>query len=543
MRPAVHRSPLARFAWTWLLLGSLSASAQPKTSEPKAAGPKATESQTAEPASGTQVPAWAYLFVATGPVERVEAAFAELGVPLPQTLSREHLEEAFPFIGPGGIRAGGSIGMLMGAGEPGSTEPAGILLFPVTKDAALLKGFTSMGGRVLPEASDTVKLKGTYFRRTQGFLLTGPKGEYIVDAAPLALEEGLTGPGTLAEVDVDLERWRKNDPATFYPLLSDKETPPAGEARHVYALGRSLGTRVYERLLNRVRLTLLDNGTSLRLRMGLEPLAPGEIAPLPKPAFPASIIGRLDIAYASPESSQWLQSITEEFMNAAEKDGLFAEAEKAKLNVEQTRALIKEILETFCIADAISLAVEPVKGGKLVYHQVNQYRTPANFTARLSGMLEKIHELDRQGSGRGSGIGLTTYTAGSTRISRLTFPGKKNLTVDFVDSGTTVRLVASGDTQRRVPALLKLPASGTLTSGFSGAFDPSAAVDAYMASGGSMPLPLRTRVGVRGQQITWTTRAEGAAAVVDLDVPKPLAQAMLQLLLSRSVDLEASDQP
>ena len=141
-----------------------------------------------------------------------EAAFAELGVPLPQMLSREHLEESFPFIGPGGIRAGGSIGMLMGAGEPGSTEPAGILLFPVNKEAALLKGFTSLGGRVLPEASDTVKLKGTYFRRTEGFLLTGPKGEYIVDAAPLALEEGLTGAGMLAEVSVDLDAGARTIP-------------------------------------------------------------------------------------------------------------------------------------------------------------------------------------------------------------------------------------------------------------------------------------------------------------------------------------------
>lgn len=533
MRPAVLRSPLARFAGAWLLLSSFSALAQPKATEPKAT----------EPGASTQVPSWAYLFVATGPLERLEAAFAEMRMPLPQMLSREHLEESFPFIGPGGIRKEGSVGMLMGAGDPGSTEPSGILLFPVTQDAAPLKGFTEMGGRVLPDASDTVKLKGTYFRRTKGFLLTGPKGEFITDAAPLALEERVTGPGTLAEVDVDLDRWRKMDPTTFYPLLSDKEPTPDDEARHVYVLGRSLGTRVYERLLNRVRLTVLDNGSSLRLSMGLEPLAPGEIAPLPRPSFPTSIIGRLDIAYSTPESSQWMQSITEEFMNAAEKDGLFADAEKAKLNVEQTRALIKEVLETFCIADAISLAVEPVKGGKLVYHQVNQYRAPANFTARLSSLLEKIHELDRQGGDRGSSIGLTTYSAGGARISRLTFPGKKSLTVDFVDSGTTVRLVASGDTQRRVPALLKLPASGTLTSGFSGAFDPSAAVDAYVASGGSMPLPLRTRVGVRGQQITWTTRAEGAAAVVDLDIPKPLAQAIVQLVGSRAVDLEASDQP
>jgi len=50
-------------------------------------------------------------------------------------------------------------------------------------------------------------------------------------------------------------------------------------------------------------------------------------------------------------------------------------------------------------------------------------------------------------------------------------------------------------------------------------------------------------VNLRGQQITWTTRAEGATAVVDFDVPKPLAQALVQLLGSRTVDLEASDEP
>jgi hypothetical protein len=91
-----------------------------------------------------------------------------------------------------------------------------------------------------------------------------------------------------------------------------------------------------------------------------------------------------------------------------------------------------------------------------------------------------------------------------------------------------------------MPPLLKLPDDGTLTSGFSGAFDPSAAVDAYLASGGYLPLPLRTREGLRGQLITWTTSAEGPAAVVDFDVPTPLAQAFLQLLGNRTVDLEAA---
>ena len=538
MRPAVLRSPLATFVWTWLLLGSLTAFAQEASAPPKAAEPKA-----AEPQSPAQSSPWAYIFVATGPLERVEAAFAELGVPLPKALDREALERDFAFIGPGGMRAAGSLGMLMGPGDPGSTEPSGVLLFPVNRNVAPLKDFIAMGGRVLPDASDTVRLKGTYFRRTRGFLLTGPNEAYITHADPLAREEHLSAPGTLAEIDVDLDRWRKTDPSTFYPLLADKESDPGDDASHVYALGRSLGTRVYERLLSRVRLTLVDGGTSLRLSVGLEPLAPGEIAPLPRPAFPSSVIGRVDIAYSSSESSQWLQGVTEEFMNAAEKDSLFAEAERAKINVDQMRAVMKEAFEIFCIADAVSIAVEPTKGGKLVYHQVNQYRSPSNFTARVTAVLEKLQELDRQGGGREAGFGFTTYKAAGARVTRLTFPGKKSHTIDFVDSDSTVRIVVSADTQRRLPALLKLPANGTLTSGFSGTFDPSAAVDAYVASGGHLPLPLRARVGLRGQQITWTTRAEGTAAVVDFEVPKPLAQAFLQLLGSRTVDLEASDQP
>jgi hypothetical protein len=541
MRRAVLRSPLSAFVSAWLVLGSFSASAQ-ESSAPKAAEPKAASAKPAEPAPTGQRPSWAYIFVATGPLKTVEASFAEMGVPLPKMLDREGLEQVFPFIGPGGMRADGSLGMLMGPGGPGSTEPSGVLLFPVNRDVAPLKDFTAMGGRVLPEANDTVRIKGTYFRRTQGFLLTGPTEAHITDADPLGLEEGLGAPGTLAKVDVDLDRWRKTDPTTFYPLLAEKEADPEDDASHVYALGRSLGTRVYERLLNRVRLTLVDGGTSLRLSMGLEPLAPGEIAALPRPAFPSSIIGRVDIAYSSAESSQWLQGLTEEFMNAAEKDSLFADVEKAKINVDQMREVMKEIFEIFCIADAVSIAVEPVKG-KLIYHQVNQYRAPSSFTARVSSVLEKLAEMDRQAGSRKSSIGLTSYSAGGARVTRLTFPGKKSHTVDFVDSGSTVRIVVAEDTQRRLPALLKLPVSGTITSGFSGTFDPSAAVDAFVASGGSMPLPLRTRVGLRGQQITWTTHAEGAAAVVDFDVPKPLARSIFQLVGSRAVDLEASDHP
>ncbi|HZH75782.1 MAG TPA: hypothetical protein VEY88_07100, partial [Archangium sp.] len=473
----------------------------------------------------------------TGPLERVEGSFEELGVPLPKFLRREFLEDSFAMIGPGGLRGTSSLGVLMGPSNPGATKPDGVLLFPVNRSAAPLKELLSRGARPVADSSDTVRIKGSFFRRTQGFLLFGTREEYITQVEPLALEERLSAPGLLADMELDFERWRKTDPASFYSIFKKDDDD---DDSHVTALGRGLGMRIFDRLLDRVRVTLVDSDDSLRMRFELDPLAPGEILPLPKPAFPGTALGRVDIAYSSAESSRWVEGVTEELLNAAEKDNLFVDAERARLNVDQVRAVMKEIVDIFWSADAVSIALEPVKG-KLVYHQVNQYRSPSHFTERVAAVVKKLKALDQQAGDRGTTVGFTTYSAGGARVARLTFPGKKSYTIDFVDSGTSVRIVGSASNQRRLPALLKLSAEGSLTSGFSGAFDPSAAVDAYLASGGHMALPLRMRANVRGQLITWTTHAEGSAAAVDFDVPKPLAQAFLQLLGNRAVDLEAED--
>lgn len=507
------RFPLTAALGAWLLLGSLPALAQEAS--------------------------WAYIKAMTGPLERIEACFEELGVPQPKALSREAIENEMPFIGPEGLRGTGTLGMWMGPGEPGSTKPGGVLIFPVNPDAAKLKEFTSRGARPVSGSSDTVRIKGTFLRRTEGFLLMGPMEKYITHLDAKAAQKHLSAPGMLAEVDIDLDLWRKIDPSTFYSIMQDKDEESSPGFRHAEELGRSMVMRVYEKQLNRLRLALMDGGTSLHLRVGLEPFAPGEIAPLPRPSFPNGVIGRVDIAYSSAESSQWLKEVTEAIMNAAEKDNLFANLERARVNVDQVRALFKEAFEIFWIADAISIAVEPLRG-QMIYHQVNQYRSPGDFTARLAAVVKKINELDRQhGSHKGS-LGLTTYNAAGARISRLIFPNGK-LTLDFVDSETTVRIVAASDTRRRLPELVKAPADGTLTSGFSGALDVNAMVDAMIASGTRLPLPLRSRESLRGQLITWTTTAEGKAATVDFDVPKPLVQAFFQLAGSRPFEVEAED--
>jgi hypothetical protein len=50
----------------------------------------------------------------------------------------------------------------------------------------------------------------------------------------------------------------------------------------VSKLKSSMIMRVYEKQLSRLRLTLMDGGTSLHLRLGLEPFAPASTSPSPR---------------------------------------------------------------------------------------------------------------------------------------------------------------------------------------------------------------------------------------------------------------------
>lgn len=488
--------------WTSLLLGSLPALAEEDS--------------------------WVFATAVTGPMERVEACFEELGAPLPRFLQREAIEEDMAFIGPGGLRAGGSLGMSMGPGEPGSTNPGTLLFFPVKPDVLPVSKLISRGAKLLEGSSDAVRIKGTLLRRAKGFVVIGGSEEGIVDLKPLAIEERLAAPGLLADIELDFGRWRTEHPSSFYQLLSSRRPgSDEGDGTHTSSLGKRLGMQIYEKLVGRVRLTLTDAGSSLRLSTSLEPLAPGDIS-MPKPAFPSPVLGRLDIAYSSTEGAQWLHGMAEEFVLAMDKDGIFDKAVRDGVDTTEVQDLFKEAIEIFWIADSVSLAVEHVKG-KLIYHQVNQYRSPADFTTRLTSVVKRLNAFDKRNNRRPS-FGLTTYKIAGARITRITRSQGKHA-LDIAESGTTVRIVAAADTQRRLPTLLELPDEGTLTSGFSGSFDPSAAAKAYIAEGKYLPLALsHWPDGASGKLITWSTRAEGQAAVVDLDVPKPVAQVLLQFL-------------
>jgi len=482
--------------------------------------------------------AWAFTTLVTGPLDRVEACFEELGAPLPGFLRRATYEEGLHFIGTGGLRGNGSLGMSAGPGEPGSPTPHTILFFPVNKDVASLSRLTAGGAKLLSGGGDTVRTKSMLMRRTPGFLAMAATEEGILAVDPRAIEERLAAPGLLAEIDIDFKRWRTSHPSSFEQVINSS---PRGsdDPSHSAALGHDMSMRVYADLLERAHLTLTDAGSSLRLSARLDPLAPGEFS-LPRPAFPRAVVSRFDVAFSSTESTRFLHEAVEEFMGALVKDGMFAAAERAGADTTEMRELFKEAFELFWIADAVSIGIEPLNG-RIVYHQVNQYRSPPDFTARLTAVVKKLNEFDKRNRRKPTFV-ISTYKASGVRITRiLESSGKSKRALDIAESGTTVRIVTAADTQRRLPDLLELSDEGTLSAGFSGAIDASAAAKSYLAGGGDLPPPLRYwPASASGQLITWTTRAEGETAVVDVDLPKPVVHVLLQYLGDSTFGMRSS---
>ncbi|MBZ4420942.1 hypothetical protein [Myxococcus sp. RHSTA-1-4] len=505
MRLASSRTRVPWFLGACLLLG----------------GPPALAQEQQEKASG------AYLSAMTGPLERVEATAEELGIPLPSFLRREFIEGDLPFLGPGSLRAAGSLGMWMGPTEPGADSPNATMLFPLKPGVAPLRDFLDRGARRLSPKSDTVERGGYFFRRTEGFLLMGASKVDITTVDPEAVGKRLGAPGVLAEVDLDLDRWRTTDPASFRQMLSQGD--PSDGAGNAEALGNAIGTRLIEKLVDRVHLTVMDAAPTpaLRLRVALEPLAPEEAAPFPRPSFPRTSVGRVDITYASTETSRWMLGLTDDLLDAVEKDNGFADAAKAGIRPDQMRALFKELFGVFWVADSLSMAVEP-SGSGFIYHQVNQYRQPADFTARLNTVLKGFRDADKKAIRRNKKLfASTTYTAGGARITRVALPD--NLNLDFVDSGTMVRITVAQDKERHLPALLNAPSEGSIASIFSGSVDTGALLAAFPEARKGLPPALAlTLDSLRGQLISWNTRPEGKAAVMELEVPKQLIQAVFR---------------
>src|SRR5687767_5013289 len=84
MLPAMLRFPGVAALWALVLLGARPALAQDDS--------------------------WAFVTAVTGPMDRVEASFEELGVPLPSFLQREAYENEDSFAGPDGLREAGVLG-------------------------------------------------------------------------------------------------------------------------------------------------------------------------------------------------------------------------------------------------------------------------------------------------------------------------------------------------------------------------------------------------------------------------------------------------
>jgi hypothetical protein len=434
-------------------------------------------------------------------MDRFESWAQEMEMPVPELVQRGYIETNFPIIGEGGLRRSGPMTIYFSPRLRGSEKPTVTLVFPLTEGASPVEQLIQAGARQVPGRPGMVVRRNIAFREADGFLVVGPDPQVVagIDLRPLA--QRLARAGTLAEVDVDLARWRTTDPGTFHEILRNKS---------------STRFPFLDTSGDHLRLTLADAGSSVRLSVEMEPIPLGESPTFPKPGFPANRIGRVDFAYPTASASRWMLSVLPAVLDEMEKDKK-REASQAVSHSAPLRAVVEDAVDTIWTADAVSMALER-SGSQVVYHQVNQYRQPAGFTARLRSLLDEANRnLDNER------LTMTTYGSGAATISRVS-SSLDPWTIDFVDTGTTVRLVVANDARRRLPDVLALPAEGTISTLCTGTVDPGAALFAFADAlppsvARAMAAPLS-----REGSINWSSRSVGKAAVVDLSVTKSLAR-------------------
>jgi hypothetical protein len=471
-----------------------------------------------------------YLSALTGPVDQVQAFLAQLGIPLPKEIEPAALEQMFGFIGAGGFRLSGSAGMLMGPPVPGTDKPNAIIVLPVNPQAATIKSFLDLGGVGIEGSNDTVKLNGTPFRRTEGYLMFGGSDTDILAIDPAAAAKRIADAKALAEIDIDFARFRTLDPAGFAKMLDgmDDKDPNINHSRQ---LGRDTAKEFFKSKLDHLRMALSHADQSILLRTSMEPFVVGEARPVPKPAFPKASFGRMDIVYPTTESSLWVLTFADMIEKTVEQDGGFKGAIDSGATPEKIKGIMNSVIQIAWVADAISIAIEPAAGGKVVYHQVNQYRKPSDFTARVTAWVKDMNAMSKA---PGDKIDLSTYKAGDATVTRL-LSAKEHSAVDFIDTGTTVRIVAAADEEKRIPALLQLPAAGTIVSVCAGSLDAGLMATTFRDNPDS-PLATMPKAqadalvqAFQGQNITWNTTGQGKSVIVDLNVPEQLVKSLMAI--------------
>ncbi|HYV49513.1 MAG TPA: hypothetical protein VFA20_31860 [Myxococcaceae bacterium] len=447
------------------------------------------------------VPSTAFFSMSAASMDRFEAWAEEMELPVPELVQRGYIETNFPIIGEGGLRRSGPLTIYFSPRMRGSDKPTVTLVFPLTAGASPVERLIQAGARPVPDRPGMAVRRNIAFREAEGFLVVGPDPQVVASLDLRSLAQRLGRAGTLAEVDVDLARWRTTDPGTFHEIIRNKSSS------HFPFLDTTG---------DHLRLTLADGGTSVRLSVEMEPIPLGESPSFPKPGFPANRIGRVDFSYPTADASRWMLSVLPAVLDEMEKDKK-REASQAVSHSSALRAVVEDAVDTIWTADAVSMALER-SGSQVVYHQVNQYKQPAGFTARLRTLLDEANRnLDNEK------LTMSSYGSGATTITRVS-SSLDPWTIDFVDTGTTVRFLIANDAKRRLPDVLALPAEGTISTLCTGTLDPGAALFAFAdqlppSVARAMATPLS-----REGSISWSSHSSGKATVVEVSVTKSLAR-------------------
>jgi hypothetical protein len=487
--------------------------------------------------------------VAATNLDDLDALAKELSVPLPPFLTGPGIEGQFPFIGDGNLDTKQPIGIVFIGGDELEMSQSAVISLPIKNGGAPLDKIKEMGAKNVEGKSDTVLADNNMpFRRTQGSLMFGGTVDTIGTVNDKSLTKGAAFSlnDSLIVATVDLATVRKVMPQKFAQFVKEmgenaNQDQPADDADKAgQEYGSKLVTDLVEKQLQRLDAAITQTDYTLSLKVAAAPVnvqAPNPTA-YAKPAFPAGILCRVDLAYANQKDAQWSVAVIDkliEVSKALDNAGL-KPADAAKV-----RKLVLKTVSQFAAADAMSLAVAP-SGDKVVVYAVNQYADTNDFAGAVKKLVTEAQSLAKSMQNDEEFVKVSEYDAGGKTVTRVSAldTGKVVGCVDIVQVGNTVAMAFAADDGQHVADLLTNRAQGNLTRLCEGSIDLAAVLD--MAS--KMPdSPLagmddaqkkQIQHMFHGQKVTFGAQPTGDSIAIDLTLPKELIRNGVKLALPQT---------
>jgi hypothetical protein len=414
--------------------------------------------------------------ITLAPLDRVDATLARGGLPgVGDRLA--NLIAMLQIVGPQQVDRTRGASIAFVAGEQLTRDRGTIISVPLKPDALPIASITKMGAQAVPGHADAAAMGNVTFRRGDAYLIFGGHQPSVLGVAPAEIDAGVRDPSSLLRADLDFRTARAVAPQGFEALLvevtADKSAPPAtneAAAADAQAFGDAFRDTIanFFRRLDTMNVALISagpggapaqgGGEALTLDVAFAPItfkAAAGPAALPRPAFPAGIVGRVDWAYPARDA---LPKLVPGIVASMQRSKPFKSPEH-EADTVATLTAMAELL----VGDTVSLAHAQGTGGPAVLYGVIQWAGDAKpLAARLDAFDAAVARLSRH-KDKPFPMKRSSYVEGGATFARYDFlddAGQRQGSIDLAeqDGGRRVLIAVADDPGHHLPAFATLRA-------------------------------------------------------------------------------------